>query len=256
MNSNKIVKSTKKISPKSTAFDTEMKKPKGIKNKKLAKLFGASATAKKGIVKESSNKKSILNSKKEEKLDTTKKNDTGKVSEIIRKSHPANVSNVHQSIKPLESTADPTKSDSSKLLNKQEKEVHSSTSEKKQEPKKVIKKVVKLTPNSMCRQLLLERQYTDDEIVAKILKVFPEKKFTRSYVSTTRLDLNKGYYKGNIVEVKIIRYVRIDGVLTDYNTHKSQIDAETERKRKERNAKNTNIPVPEKALNTPLPLKK
>lgn len=57
------------------------------------------------------------------------------------------------------------------------------------------KKQPQLTPNKMCRDLLLERRYTDEQIAEKVKATFPDAKFDKGYVSTTRIDLNKGIYK-------------------------------------------------------------
>jgi hypothetical protein len=78
-------------------------------------------------------------------------------------------------------------------------------------PKEPKEKKVRFTPNSLCRQLLMERTYTDDEITVKVREVFPEAKFNPSYVSTTRIDLNKGFYKTVVMETPVIKIVEFEG---------------------------------------------
>jgi hypothetical protein len=51
------------------------------------------------------------------------------------------------------------------------------------------------TPNQLCRALLLQRNFTDEQIINMVVAAFPGRKFSKGYVCTTRNDLNKGYYK-------------------------------------------------------------
>ena len=113
--------------------------------------------------------------------------------------------------------------------------------------KKTEEKKLTMTPNKMCRDLLLERAHTDDQIAEKVLAVFPEAKFNKSYVSTTRIDLNKGYYKSieeNLEENPLTRLVEYEdkGVITidAAKAFKAEKDeAEKKRKAEERAAKKT-----------------
>jgi hypothetical protein len=106
--------------------------------------------------------------------------------------------------------------------------------EKKEAPEK---KAPKLTPNKLCRDLLLERKYTDDQIAEKVLEVFPDAKFDKAYVSTTRIDLNKGYYKTveeDLEKNPIARLVEYEGKVMPYDEAKGlkAEAAEAEKKKK------------------------
>lgn len=54
---------------------------------------------------------------------------------------------------------------------------------------------VNKTPNKLCIALLLQKTFTDMQIVDIVKAAFPKARFEKSYVSTTRNDLNKGLYK-------------------------------------------------------------
>jgi len=103
---------------------------------------------------------------------------------------------------------------------------------KAEKPNKAVKpkaekgsKVPRITANNLCRELLLERKYTDDQITAKIKEVFPDSKFTNVYVSTTRVDLNKGYYKKCIIKEPISKLVEKDGKIVPSEEIKKERDA-------------------------------
>ena len=65
------------------------------------------------------------------------------------------------------------------------------------------------TANELCRTLLYQRKFTDEEVFNKVVKRFPESNFRRPYITTTRNDLNKGYYKGMIVNGNpIVRIIK------------------------------------------------
>lgn len=92
---------------------------------------------------------------------------------------------------------------------------------------------IQMSPNLMCRNLLLERTSTDEEIVQKVLAVFPQAKFNQSYVSTTRIDLNKGFYKSAEVGEALVKMVEFDGKRISYEEYKqSKIAKALEEKEK------------------------
>lgn len=64
------------------------------------------------------------------------------------------------------------------------------------------------TVRKFITDLLLERQYTDEEIHAKVVEIYGEGTYTtnKAYVQLTRSDLNGGYMKK----------VQLDGLLTGY----------------------------------------
>jgi hypothetical protein len=100
-------------------------------------------------------------------------------------------------------------------------------------------KVPKITANSLCRELLLERAYTDQQIFEKISKVFPDSKFTQGYISTCRIDMNKGYYKKCLVDKPIVRLVELDGKIVPAEEASKVRAASAEEKRSAIKAKKT-----------------
>ncbi len=61
---------------------------------------------------------------------------------------------------------------------------------------KIAKTVITFkTPNTYAKALVLQEKHTDAEIVNLVKTMFADRAFTVNYVSTTRNDLNKGYYK-------------------------------------------------------------
>lgn len=117
-------------------------------------------------------------------------------------------------------------------------------------------KAPRLTANSLCRQLLLERQFTDEQILEQVKKVFPDSKFTKSYISTTRVDLNKGVYKNETVETPIQKLVEHEGSVVPYeDVKKAREEAEAARKAQKKAEKKTPA-APPAAAKKKLPIKK
>jgi len=134
---------------------------------------------------------------------------------------------------------------------------------KAEKPNKAVKpkaekgsKVPRITANSLCRELLLERKYTDDQITAKIKEVFPDSKFTNVYVSTTRVDLNKGYYKKCIVKEPISKLVEKDGKIVPSEEIKKERDAARAANRRALAEKKKVVALDTNAAKKKLPIKK
>jgi hypothetical protein len=118
-------------------------------------------------------------------------------------------------------------------------------------------KVPKITANSLCRELLLERAYTDQQIFEKISKVFPDSKFTQGYISTCRIDVNKGYYKKCLVDKPIVRLVELNGKIVPAEEASKVRAASAEEKRSAIKAKKTvDAAAVPKAAKKVLPIKK
>jgi len=104
-------------------------------------------------------------------------------------------------------------------------------------PGAVMSKKSLFTPKTMGKDLLLERKYTDEQIVEKVLEVFPDSGYRKDFVTITRINLNQGLYKGIDLEKSILRLVEFNGKVITMNEKKAIRQAEKEEKQKEREEK-------------------
>jgi len=64
------------------------------------------------------------------------------------------------------------------------------------------------TVNAYCRNLLLERKYTDEQVLEKVEKKYPDGKFKKQYIPCKRWDLNHDGARPPIEKM-----VKVDGKL-------------------------------------------
>jgi hypothetical protein len=70
-------------------------------------------------------------------------------------------------------------------------------------------KVKKQTPRSLIVDMLFERKWTDDEILAAVVAQFGTGLYTtnKAYVQLTRSDLNGGWIKSVLIDGRLTRYI-------------------------------------------------
>lgn len=95
--------------------------------------------------------------------------------------------------------------------------------QKNQQKKKEVTGEKKETPHSISRSMLLDRKYTDEQILEAIQKQCPDKPFKKGQISCNRWDLNNK----DMVKPPIEKLVEVDGKLVP----KSQLPVKTKKKK-------------------------
>lgn len=97
------------------------------------------------------------------------------------------------------------------------KKAEKKTVKKETVKKETVKKVPLGATGRVC-ELLVQRAYTDQEIIDTIMKEFPERteKQIKVYISVQRADINAGRKKQFVVDTPLVRLVEKDGELVPY----------------------------------------